>query len=121
MVPVCVSYGHGAKTSRIEALVDSGSDDTLFNASIADALKIKLEKGPMSKLGGIAVGAQIDVYYHKVKLWVGIDVVEIVAGFSRQMSVGAILGRRGFFENYSVKFDPSANPPGIEIERIGRA
>jgi hypothetical protein len=121
MLPVCVSYGHGAKTPRIEALIDSGSQDTLFHSSIGRSLHIPIEKGPRFDIGGIAKGVKISVYYHDIRLWIGAEVVKIKVGFCEEMSVSAILGRKGFFEHYRVTFDPSATPPGFEIERIGRA
>jgi hypothetical protein len=37
------------------------------------------------------------------------------------VSVGGILGRRGFFENFIIRFDPSLVPAGFEIDRLGRA
>jgi hypothetical protein len=47
--------------------------------------------------------------------------IQIKAGFSPRLSVAGLLGRRGFFENFIIKFDPSATPPGFEILRLGRA
>jgi hypothetical protein len=66
-------------------------------------------------------GATIDVHYHDIHLWVGADRIKIRAGFSEKISVAAILGRRGFFENFIITFDPSSSPPGFEIQRLGRA
>jgi hypothetical protein len=121
MLPVQLSVGHGPKTHRIEAIVDSGAADTLFHADIAKVLSIKLDKGPKGEIGGVAPGVKIDVYYHSVKLWVGTGMVPIMAGFSPNLTVAALLGRRGFFEHYIVTFDPSATPPGFDIQRVGRA
>ena len=121
MLPVQLSHGHGAKSHRIEAIVDSGAHDCLFHAQIGEALGLKITKGVHSSTGGVAHGVKIDVYYHHVNLWVGAGMVKIVAGFSDDLSVAALLGRRGFFENYIVTFDPSATPPGFEIQRVGRA
>jgi hypothetical protein len=61
------------------------------------------------------------VYFHDVNLWVGADMLRITAGFSPQMSVAAVLGRRGFFEHFIVTFDPSGTPAGFDIQRLGRA
>ena len=54
-------------------------------------------------------------------MWVGAGMIRIRAGFAPHMSIGAILGRRGFFEHFVVTFDPSATPPGFDIQRVGRA
>jgi hypothetical protein len=121
MLPIKLSYGHGRQTPRIEALVDSGATDCLFSADIAAFLNIKLEKGVHSTMGGLVDGPKIDIYYHDVNLWVGADKIRIRAAFANGMSIKAILGRRGFFENFIITFDPAATPPGFDIQRLGRA
>ena len=112
---------HSPQTRRFEAIVDSGAPDCYLHADIGRAVGLKIEKGIKGTIGGIVAGPQVDVYYHDVNLWVGAGPVKIRAGFSDKVSVAAILGRRGFFENFIVTFDPSANPPGFEIQRLGRA
>jgi hypothetical protein len=121
MLPVRLSHGHGRQTPRIEALVDSGAADCLFGADIADFLQIKLDKGVQGSMGGLVDGPRITTYYHDVNLWVGADMIRIRAAFANGMSVRAILGRRGFFENFVITFDPAATPPGFDIQRLGRA
>lgn len=121
ILPVRLSYGHGKQTPRIEALIDSGAPDCIFGADIATFLNIKLEKGIAGTMGGLVAGPRIPVYYHDVNLWVGADMIRIKAGFGAGMSLRAILGRRGFFENFIITFDPSASPPGFDIQRLGRA
>jgi len=61
------------------------------------------------------------VYYHKIKLCIGPDIIPVTAGFSDELSVSGILGRFGFFDNYTITFDPCTNPPGFDIQRIHRA
>lgn len=121
VLPVRLSYGHGKQTPSIQALIDSGAADTLFRADIGQALGIKVQDGIKSDISGIVPGAKLDVFYHQVNLWVGADMIRIVAGFAPELSVAALLGRCGFFEHFIVKFDPSNNPPGFEITRLGRA
>lgn len=121
MLPVRLSFTHGKQTPRVEALIDSGAADCLFRADIAAFMGIKLEDGVKGATGGIVDGPRIDVYYHQVNLWVGADKIRITAGFAEKMSIAAILGRRGFFENFIITFDPSAEPPGFDIQRLGRA
>jgi hypothetical protein len=43
-----------------------------------------------------------------------------MAGFSEKLSVAALLGRRGFFDNYTFNLDGTANPPVFEIEKTNR-
>lgn len=112
--------GH-APTRRFEAVVDSGSPSCLFHADIAKAHGLKVETGVEGPLGGVVGGAIGKVYYHKVKLAFGSNIIPITAGFSPLLSVAAILGRHGFFEHFKIVFDPSSTPPGLQIERIYRA
>ena len=111
----------GNPSPRIEAIIDSGAPECLFHASIGRAIGLQIESGIKYQMGGIVAGAMIEVYYHDVKLWAGSDHVHVRAGFSDQFSVAGILGRRGFFENFIVTFDPSAEPPGFDLQRLGRA
>lgn len=112
---------HAQPTNRFEAIVDSGAPDCYFHADIGHAIGLKVDRGIRAPIGGIVAGATIDVYYHDIHLWVGADRIKIRAGFSEKISVAAILGRRGFFENFIITFDPSSSPPGFEIQRLGRA
>jgi hypothetical protein len=118
MLSVQLSVGHGQKTPRFEAIVDSGSGDTLFHSDIGKHLKIDVPSGARAPIGGIVKGHTIDAFFHDVNLWVGIGMIHIKAGFSDQMTTGALLGRHGFFEHFTVTFDPANNPPGFEIIRL---
>jgi len=117
---VAVVIGH-ATSKRFEAVVDTGSPVCLFHASIGMALGLKLTDGIHDNLGGVIGTSKADVYFHKIKLKVMSDIIPIVGGFSEQLSVAAILGRHGFFDNFTVTFDPCNNPPGLIIERVGRS
>jgi hypothetical protein len=109
-------------TLLFEAVVDSGSADTLFHADIAPQIGIIVDQGISApRFGGIVKGQRMTVYFHDVHLHVGADVIKIRAGFSDAMSVAAILGRRGFFEHFIVTFDPAPTPPEMEIQRLARA
>ena len=112
---------HSPPTPRFEAIVDSGAPDRFFHGSIGHSIGLKIDKGILGDLSGIVHGAQIKVYYHDIGLYVGADRIRIRAGFSDDVSVAAILGRRGFFENFIITFDPTMTPPGFNIERVGRA
>ena len=93
----------------------------MFHADIGRSLLIKIEKGVKGEVGGVAPGVRVDAYFHDVNLWVGADILKIRAGFVEKLPVAGLLGRRGFFENFIVTFDPSASPPGFELQRLGRA
>jgi len=98
---------HSPPTKQFEAVVDSGSGDTLFHASIGRSIGIKVEKGIAAGMGGIIKSKKTTAYFHDVNLYVGTDIIKIRAGFREDLSVAGILGRRGFFEHFIVTFDPA--------------
>jgi hypothetical protein len=120
ILSVGLIIGH-SPTKKFEAIIDSGSPICLFHASMATAHGMKLADGEVGTLCGVVGGASGQVYYHNVKLCVGADIIKIRAGFSDAIPVAGLLGRHGFFEHFSVLFDPSETPPGLTITRIGRA
>ena len=92
----------------------------MFHAGFCRSLGIKLEDGIESPLGGVIGGTTVPLYFHKVKILIGSEQVETMAGFSDKLSVAGLLGRRGFFDNFVVKIDSSTNPPFFEFEKIHR-
>ena len=121
MLTVGVIYNH-ATSKRFEAVVDSGSPWCLFHAQIGESIGIKIDTGQVGGLGGVLAGASSPVYFHRVKLLLPIGMIETTAGFSHDLSVAAILGRQGFFDNCTVTFDPSQSEFGeLEVERFHRA
>ena len=121
MLGVRLSVGHGKQTPTFEVLIDSGADACIFNASICQHLEIKLKDGIYGALGGIAGGIQVDAWYHDVNLWVAADRYKIRVAFCEKLPIAGLLGRRGFFEHHQITFDPSSEPPGFDLQRIGRA
>jgi len=106
-------------TKWIECYVDSGSPSCMFHANLCKPLGIrKVEKGIEDTLGGVIGGATAPMYYHNIGIQVGTERFQTMAAFSWEMSVVGILGRRGFFDSFSVKFDPSTSPPTLELDRI---
>lgn len=87
------------------ALVDSGSTDCVFPASIAELLQINIYSGQPHDFHGFDLKV-VQGYVHKVHLqvagfthWVPVDAVFLV-------SEGIpILGQRGFFESHQVVFE----------------
>ena len=71
-------------------------------------------------LRGVIGGPKAPMYFHKVKVLVYGDFFETMAGFSRELSVTGLLGRRGFFDNFIVKINASISPPYCEIDKIHR-
>jgi len=122
IVPVRLIYKHSPPTQRIEAWIDSGSPDCMFHASLGKPLGIKrVEDGIPHKLGGVIGGPTANMYFHKVKIMIGEHQFQTMAGFCWTLSWAALLGRRGFFENFIVRIDSSENPPVIDLEKIHRS
>lgn len=117
---VSVIFRH-TESKRLEAYVDSGAPDCLFHGSIGTALGMNVESGTEGPLGGVIGGAKGKVYYHPIKIKLLAQIILLRAGFSHDLSVGAILGRSGFFDNFTITFDPCNNPPGLILERVYRA
>ncbi len=81
---------------------------------------IDMRSGPETPLGGAIGGHAGKVYYHKVKMLVAGESIEILAGFSPNLSVAALLGQMGFFDNFVVTMDYTPDPPCLELRRIYR-
>lgn len=118
MVSVRVGHNH-EQTPRFLAVVDSGSPWCLFKSDVAAILGIDWQKGIEESVGGITQTTPEPVYFHKVKLYIEADwIIEVMAGFCKKLSVTAILGRNGFFDNFYVRFDHSSKPSELEITKI---
>ena len=101
--------------------MDSGSPWCLFHADVGLDIGIDIAKGIPHPLGGVVGGSVSQMYFHKVKLCLPGTIIDIMAGFSEKLSVGGLLGRSGFFDKYTITFDPCSTPPGFEMQRVGRA
>lgn len=122
IVNVRLLHGHTQLKGTHEAIVDSGAPYCMLHANYCKPLGIKrLEDGEREPLSGIIDGLVADMYFHKIKVFVGAEQFETMAGFCEKLAVGILLGRHGFFENFTVKFDCSMHPPTIELERIHRS
>lgn len=115
---VQIIHNH-ASTKRFEAHVDTGTDYCLFDARIGASIGIKVNNGPEGEMGGIVAGSITKVYFHTIKLVVGAEMVEIKAGFSWDITAN-LLGQTGFFDNFTVSFDPTFEPPCFDVERVPR-
>ena len=89
-------------------LVDSGADLCLFDAGMGEQIGIDVKKGKPIEIFGVGGKASI-FYLHTVNIEVGGWSYNIEAGFmpevaGRVLPYG-IVGQKGFFENFIVKFD----------------
>ncbi len=59
------------------------------------------------------------MYMHEITLYIPGGPIQVRAGFSDSLPVVGILGMHGFFDHFTVTFDPMALR--CEIERIYQA
>lgn len=111
VIPVEIKSGE--RRVRYEALIDSGADESIFDAQLAEILGIELKRGERRIVGGIT-GVEQPYYLHPVTFSVGSWEIDLKIGFMPHMpDFGyGVLGQRGFFENFVVKFDYSK----LEVE-----
>ena len=110
-----VTLFHGTKRKQVVCLLDSGSDECLFHASIGRDLGIDVEAGQYKQFDGIA--GSVEAYMHLLDLQLQDfpDRIRIEAGFTESEGVDAILGQAGFFESYKICFDRSRSR--VEVSR----
>lgn len=96
---------HGVNMRQVLGLVDSGSVDCVFPASLGELLGIDIRSGRPHEFHGFDLRL-VRGFVHKVHLqvagfqyWITLDAVFLE---SEGMT---ILGQRGFFEGYQVVFE----------------
>ena len=88
-----------------EVLVDSGADLCIFDAHIAEILGIDILKGERQQVSGLT-GFPEFYYLHEILIKVGGLEYKTEAGFmSMRSSAYGIVGQKGFFDIFVVKFD----------------
>lgn len=113
IIPIVLS----SKTSFIiyAALVDSGSDYCIFSIELAYALGINLAKNKI-EIQGIGKD-KVYGYWGKVEARVGDIDFKMNVIFAEISEFGhGLLGQKGFFDNFIVKFDRAKE----EIELTSR-
>jgi hypothetical protein len=99
-------------------MIDSGASRCLFHASFGHAIGIVVEKGEEEKTMGVS-GQATTVYLHDICLYIpGGHILRIRAGFTNDLPIAGLLGRRGFFDSFKISFDPAGVTPGFDIERF---
>lgn len=93
-------------THRLMVLVDSGADICIFWGEIGELLGIDVRSGQEHQFGGIGSQKPQIGYWHKVGITVGHTTINADVVFSYDLSDGlAIVGQKGFFERFIIKFD----------------
>jgi hypothetical protein len=115
-VRIRIGRRHGPKTRFFEALVDSGAEDCIFPAQLATTIGLDLRAGRQERR--IGIGGVQSVWVHPIVLYMGEHALPIEAAFVETLPMSGLLGRIGFFEHFKITFDPTSDPPGLELERV---
>lgn len=117
---ISVKIGYGNKNIGYLALIDSGADFCIFDAEIGEYLGIDIKSGLRESFGGIQDRGGAEAFFHEVTLGVGGNDYKTTVGFSYDIAKQGfgVLGQRGFFSNFSVKFDYSKEE--VELKQSNR-
>ena len=106
VIPITIR--NGTRETDYSVLIDSGADFCLFHEQIGESVGIAIREGTPREVTG--VGGKSTVYFrHSIEIMIGKYSHKIEAGFmptitGRMMQYG-LVGQRGFFEHFIVKFD----------------
>lgn len=105
-----IDLDSGGKSLRYAAVIDSGADFCIFDGELGEHLGIDVRSGPSETFRGVHEregGTPATAYFHEVGLNVGGHRHSVVVSFSYNLSLRAfgLLGQRGFFDLFIVKFD----------------
>jgi len=96
---------HNGLEIPYEVLVDSGADICIFDAHIAEILGIDVIKGERKAVSGLT-GFPEFYYLHNISIKVGGLEYKAEVGFmSMRGNAYGIVGQKGFFNKFIVKFD----------------
>lgn len=98
------------------ALVDSGADFNIFHADIAELLGISLDELQETEFSGIKKDAKATGRYTVLEIGIDNYFFDAPVLFSDSISSSGygIVGQRGFFEHFKIKFDYKGD--NIEIK-----
>jgi len=111
-----INFFNETRAYSTRGLIDSGADSIMLNLSIAKALNIDAKSGAKGETVGVG-NIPVPVYYHNIDMEIANfpdSRISIEAGFIDSGSVGVLLGRRGFFENFKIIFEMYDNAFYIE-------
>lgn len=92
---------------QYEVLLDSGADFCIFDAEIGEALGLDITSGAVERFSGVQDAEASLAYLHTIAISVGGKKVQIPALFSYGIAKSGygILGQKGFFSSFTIKFD----------------
>lgn len=103
VIPIEVSFN--SLSVPYEVLIDSGADLCIFDVDIADILGIDVVKGIRYEVSGLT-GIPEYYYLHRVIIIVdGVKYKTDVGFMKLRNQTFGIVGQKGFFDEFIVKFD----------------
>ena len=105
IIPIRICFAD--RSLQYQALIDSGADFSIFHKEFGEALGIDIKTGTVLDFGGVQKARSSLAYLHEITLVVGGWKYKVNAAFSDDISDKSygILGQKGFFDLFSVKFD----------------
>ena len=105
IVPIRISWK--GKSVQYSALIDSGADFCIFDGEVGDYLGIDVRSGVKEVFGGVQERGGAEAFLHEVTLNIGGWDYKTTVGFSYDIAKhgSGILGQKGFFDMFSIKFD----------------
>jgi hypothetical protein len=119
VLTVFISH-NGKRSAPLESLVDTGAEHCIFDAGIANGLRIPVRKGQQVTFSGIGRGTETRGYLHTVTLTVAAQNYKAPIVFAYGLSITGVLGQIGFFNHFIVTFDWTPHPPCFDVQRIQR-
>lgn len=105
IIPIGLTVG--GEPFDYSALIDSGADFCIFDAGIGEALGLNIRSGEKLTFSGVQEAGGAEAFLHEVTILIGGLKHKIPLGFSYDIAKDGygILGQKGFFDLFSVKFD----------------
>ena len=104
LIEIDVSVPGNGNTVRILAMIDSGTDGTVFDSAVAQSLGIDPARCQKVKLGGIGSVegflSTVQLSVPELKITMNIPVV-----FAEKLPMDGLLGQKHFFQRFRVRFE----------------
>jgi hypothetical protein len=108
LVEIRVSTASNVKPLSVMAMIDSGTDSTVFNAEIAYALGIDPKKCQKVKVGGIG-SAEGFICTITMSIPDFNTAMQIPVIFVENPPFDGLLGQKHFFERFKIRFEKDKN------------
>jgi hypothetical protein len=101
-------------------MIDTGASRCIFHASIGEAIGLEVTKGKEEFTYGVS-GESTKLYLHTVSIYAAGSIETTLAGFTYELPLAGLLGRRGFLDRFKFIYDASTAPPQFEVIKIAKA